>query len=475
MRDSRESIIKETGTKGKGKDAVKTISLFRDDVLSRRASELYFLERQLIAEGVGTDYDQKPWGLMYGAMEKSLGVSPKNFQMVYPFTSWNWATQNVGFISSAQYDFCSTVPQWSAVGNYSSSGDRFNFAYQQFLNIILPATSDPQLRAEITEAEEALTRATNEYTSTYNQARIIYQGDSSVVDNVPTFEEWLASPAGAGWNTQLAAKKVNMDQAQKNYNAVVAKANTPGLEDALEQFKNESFYSKLNDPNLSNFPAVPNWSIPISASKWVDNIKAGKGPAGGTIGFNNRDQSYDYSKTWAGGSLSIRKFFWSVKVGGKWERVTQFETDNELNVSIEMEAMDVISIQPSDWYNGPFVKSMAKGPFTRGYSPYGEDGTQAVFGEKGFINLLKTGMYVCYKPTFNITVSKSTFDSFYQKFEASTGIRIGPFTFEAKGGSTQSGWNASKEGSSFTGTSTSEEALIFGITIAELPNSSTNE
>jgi len=78
-------------------------------------------------------------------------------------------------------------------------------------------------------------------------------------------------------------------------------------------------------------------------------------------------------------------------------------------------------------------------------------------------------MYVGYKPTFTITVSQSTFKSFVEKFKTSIGLRIGPFTFNADGGSEKSGWNASQAGSSFTGTSTSDSPLILGVTIARLP------
>ena len=87
----------------------------------------------------------------------------------------------------------------------------------------------------------------------------------------------------------------------------------------------------------------------------------------------------------------------------------------------------------------------------KGYSAFGEDGTQAVFGEKSFFGLLKTGMYVGYKPTFTITTSKASFSKFSEKFKASTGLRIGPFTFEAEGGSEKAGWSLSESGQSFTG------------------------
>ncbi|NIK03300.1 hypothetical protein FHR53_000856 [Xanthomonas arboricola] len=435
------------------------VSLFRQTALQRRQADTGAL--------LAADYDQKPWGLLYRALTDAIGASPDNFQMVYPFTTWAWPLQQPGFIGSAQYDFCSTSPQWSAVGAFVSSGDRLNQAYQEFLNVIPAATDDASLRQQIKAADDAVTAASNGYTIAYNQARSVYQDE--VADNTPTFTDWLGSPAGAGWQTKIASTQTKMLQAQVTYNALVAQANTPGLGEAQKQMANQDFYAKLNDPALSKFPSVPNWSVAQSASEWVDAVQAGQGPAGATMGFSSRDASYDYSKTWAGGSANIRQLFWEVRVAGKWERINEFETDNELNVSVEFEALDLIQIQPSDWYNGPFVRSKRNGPFVKGYSAFGEDGTQAVFGEKGFFGLLKTGMYVGYKPTFTITTSKASFSKFSEKFRASTGLRIGPFTFEAEGGSEKAGWSLSESGQSFTGTTTSEQPLIVGVAISKLP------
>lgn len=361
------------------------------------------------------------------------------------------------------------MPQWSAVGAYVSSGDRFNQAYEQFLNVLVAQTDDPELRAKINTSEGVLTDATNEYTTAYNQAQSVYLDTPDGKQNKPPFTEWLGTPAGKGWQTKIGAAEFKMNQAQLNYNALVAQANTPGLSNAQSQFKNQDFYAKLNDPGLANFPKVPMWSVSQNASAWVDSIKAGQGPAGAVMGFTNRDSSYDFSKTWAGGSLSIEQVFWSVNVSGKWERITEFESDQELQVSIEFEAIDQITIQPADWYNGPFVRSMGDGPFVKGYSKYGGEGDKAVFGEKGFIGLLKAAMFVGYKPTFTIKTSQSSFRSFVEKFKASIGIRIGPFTINADGGIERSQWSYSEAGSTFTGTSTSETPLILGVTIARLP------
>ena len=464
-------VTKGNGSvQGKLNTQADAISLFKTQAPERRFLHNGRLEQRMKDLGAPSNYDQKPWGLLYKVLIDSLGTSPQNFQMIYPFTPWNWSTEVVGSIGSAQYDFCSTIPQWSAVGSYTSSGDRFNQAYQEFLNVIVAATDDPQLRIKIQEAYNVSTQASNDYITVQNQVTEAYHEDPNVVDNQPPFSKWLGSPAGKGWQSQMTRAETKMNQAQKNYDALVYQANTPGLSNAQAQFKNEDFYAKLNDPGLKEFPKVPNWSVSQNAQQWVDRVKAGQGPASAEMGFSNRDASYDYSQTWAKGSLSIKQFFWYVQVNGTWERVEEFESDNELNVSVQFEALDLIQIQPSDWYNSSFVRSKANGPFTRGYSADGGDGTQAVFGEKGFIGLLKTGMYVGYKPTFTITTSQSTFESFQEKFTAATGLRIGPFTFTASGGSEKSSWTASESGKSFTGTSTSETPMIIGISIAELPN-----
>jgi hypothetical protein len=78
-------------------------------------------------------------------------------------------------------------------------------------------------------------------------------------------------------------------------------------------------------------------------------------------------------------------------------------------------------------------------------------------------------MYVVYRPSFSIRVSHDTFTAFDQQFTASTGIRVGPFTFTAKGGADQAGWTASSTGMSFTGTTDSTEPFILGYTLKAMP------
>lgn len=430
----------------------------------RQMVRLQRLERKLAT----TNYDQTPWGLLYRALEQGMGIEPKNFQLIYPFVPWTWGVEDAGYIGTAQYDFCSTIPQWSAVGAYVSSGDRFHQSYKEFLNVIDPDTSDPDLRTKIDDARDDLTSAANNYNNTLSKAENAYQ--QSVPDNQPSFTEWLGTMAGVSWQIKIESGLKELQAAQNVLDSLVGQTHTPGLDEAIEQVNNTEFYSKLDNPQLQNFPQVPNYQVSINSRKWLDNVQAGSGPGSATISFSNRDTQYDFSQTWAKASASIKQLFWSVKVDGQWQSVQEFETDNSLSVSLNFTAVDQISIQPSDWYNGRFLRSKANGPFIRGYSAYGDDGTQAIFGQTGFVNLLKTSMWVCYKPSFSISVSESTYNFFSDKFKICTGIRIGPFNFDAEGGSTKAGWTTNSETRSFEGVSTSEVPLIFGCTIDVLPN-----
>jgi hypothetical protein len=85
------------------------------------------------------------------------------------------------------------------------------------------------------------------------------------------------------------------------------------------------------------------------------------------------------------------------------------------------------------------------------------------------MNLMKTGMFVAYQPKIGITLSQSAYNEFYQTWKASTGIRIGPFTFGGSTGSTENTWKKSESGLTLSADSTSNTPVIFGITVEQLP------
>ncbi|MCY1046839.1 hypothetical protein OV208_36380 [Corallococcus sp. bb12-1] len=422
--------------------------------------------RNLLAAQSDPGTQPSAWDLLYGAMVTGLGVKPQSFQLLYPFMQWTWPTTNAGYTSSAQYDFLATIPQWSAVGQYNSSGATFDGAYQQFLNDLATYTPDPQLQARITASYNDLAQATNQYQTDYNQAVQTYNADPSVVGNVPNFTTWLASGAGLPYNIKIQADAENQSQAQANYVNLVKQARNPNLTQALTAAVNPAYYTKLQDPNLAGNPPVPLWSLGTTMQQWVNTVQ-GQGGTPGSISFSNSQSQFDLRNTWAQGSLSVGSWFWQVNVNGSWNRVTEFESDSSLQCTISFKAWDTIAINPGPWYSG--VTQFKNGPFLTGYSAMPAEGMTNMFGEGGVVPVLKTGMLVGYQPTISVTVSQSTFNSFQEQWQASSGFSVGPFQFGGTTGGSQNAWTRSASGSTLTATSTSTVPLIFGVTVDTLP------
>lgn len=423
---------------------------------------------QVAVAGAPLAQNATSWSLLYGALINGLGLSAQNFQLIYPMMSWDWPTNNVGFTNAPQYDFCATIPQWSAVGAYISSGATFDSAYQQFLNTISLKTTNLQLQNQIDDAEDQLTQAAGKLQITSAQAEATY--NKSVTNNDPTFTEWLASPAGLGYGSQIESQTKIMKQAQAVLDELVTQQDTPNISDALDAMNSDIYRTSLVDPNLPNlssFPAVPSYSISKTSKQWTSQVQSGVG-TGGSLSFSNSNEGYDYSNTWAQTSASMGGWFWSVYDNGSWEQVTQFSTDSSLTCTISFAAWDIISITPSKWYSG--VSAFKNGPFKDGYTSFSQPGSKAyMFGEGGIVPCLKTGMLVGYQPTVVINVNMSTFNSFAQQWSTATGIQVGPFQFGGSGGGSQLKWTTNQSGMSLNMTSTSNVPLIFGVTVDVLP------
>jgi hypothetical protein len=403
------------------------------------------------------------WAILYGAMIGALGASPKSFQLVYPFTSWNWPTTNTGFTSAQQYDFCATIPQWSAVGQYTSSGATFDTSYQQFLNEIMLSTSNPQLAQQIVAAQNSLTQAANNLGTVQAQATLTYQ--AQVPGNVPSYTEWLGG-AGISYGVQISALTNQLIAAQNVYNALVNQQTTPNIAQALSAMANQNYYTKLVNSGLSGFPAAPAWDVSTTAAAWVQQVQGGGG-TGGSISFGNSSAAYNYSNTWAQGSASVGDWFWQVQAGGSWSQASVFQTDSSLTCNISFAAWDTIQITPSLWYSG--VVAFQNGPFQQGFTAYKQPGTNYAFGEGGLVPCLKTSMIVAYQPTVTITVSNATFQSFQSQWSAATGISVGPFSFSGQAGGSQLNWSQSGSNWSLKVASTSTVPVIIGVNVKTLP------
>lgn len=418
-----------------------------------------------VAAAPSASQNDTEWAILYGALLNSLGLSPQTFQLIYPMMSWNWPTNNLGFTNAAQYDFCATIPQWSAVGAYVSSGATFDNAYQQFLNLIALNTSNPTLQQQIASAQNNLTQISQNLQSVSAQALSVY--NSTVTNNNPSYTDWLGTPTGSSYASQINSLTTQQNQAQAVVTQLAKQQTTPNIANALTAYNNQAYYTKLSDPTLSTFPPVPGWSIAESAQQWVTQAQGGGG-TGNSISFSNSQAAYDYSKTWAQGSASVGAAFWSVYANGSWQRVNQFYSDSSLSCEISFAAWDTIPITPSKWYSG--TTAFRNGPFVPGYTATQQPGSNGyAFGQGGIVPAFKTAMLVCYQPTISISVSQSTYQSFFQQWSVAGGIQVGPFQIGGSGGGTQLNWSQSGSGMTAKVASTSNVPLIFGVTLAVQP------
>jgi hypothetical protein len=145
------------------------------------------------------------------------------------------------------------------------------------------------------------------------------------------------------------------------------------------------------------------------------------------------------------------------------------ESDKNVKATISVQSSTTVEVTPGDWYDGGFMKDLATGG-GQGYtiaSPYrATGGANALFGQGGLLSTRVSSLLVVYKPSFSITMSKSTYDKNVQKFNGSAGFRIGLFQFGGSGGNESTYTHSTSNGTTFTGESTSDYPLIIGVTVA---------
>jgi hypothetical protein len=405
------------------------------------------------------------WSLLYGAMIQGLSLDKSSFQLVYPFTSWTWPATAPGYISAAQYDFCATMPQWSGVGRYSSSGTRYNDSYGNFLSVLVAKLASPELQQEIAHQQNIVQLAKNNYDMAYAQATAAYLeavGDN----NLPTFTDWLGTPDGRPWADLLGLRWTDYEKEAKTLEALVDQSKDVALQQAMSAFKDPKTYVKYQDPGLSAFPQVPGWRASMSPAEWLQKVQAGEVPPA-EFTFSMKEPPYDYKQTWAGSSLPVTSPLFAAAEDGVWQPLTPEQEEQIQTVTVSLKAWSQLDILPYDWYSPSFVVARSEGPFLTGYSGY-PDGSSPVYlwGEGGAMELKKTAMMVAAQPSFYITLVDGA-DAHALLPKAMTGFRVGPLVQETDNVQTWSDGRIALRSS--TSSTSVEVPQIFGVVVEVLP------
>ncbi len=410
------------------------------------------------APGAGA---QTTWDSMYAAVVQQFGLDPATFQLVYPYTLYNWPPNNPGFINAAEYDFCSTIPQWSTVGKYISSGAGFDTAYQQFLNLVVPSSLTAQQQSQLDAAYNAVQAAASQYNGDYAAAAAAYQSQTS--ENQPTMSEWLASPAGASYAASLQADQSRLQPLQQAYANLIAGFASTQLASAQAAMISPANWLYLSNPVLGSLPPVPGWSL-------------GSRGAHPTAVAAARQRSFTFANLTASSPRILRSAgaasvaarpaepFWRVLQGAAWRNLPQLEADPSTVCTIQFSSWQTLPVNTGGWYSG--VSAFANGPFRPGWSaqPNGTDSN--IFGPGGLLPLLKTALLVGYNPTCTVSTSAATASAAATVLAAAQGFGIGAFEFVGSNAPGASGW-FQVSGQQIQGAAAA--AVIFGVLVRTLP------
>jgi len=385
-------------------------------------------------------------------------------------------------MSPAAYQIVSAVPNWSAIGSYATADARFFSSYGQiFQNVTWKVSPDQDaaqhdLQSTVNMRQRELDDATASVNSSYLQQK--QNGGVIFQSKYPDSETWLAGPGAALWGRVVAAETAfNLAVAQLT--ALQKSAMPDTLQNAQEALK-----MPTGSPAGSETPRgwtivkdsggtqqwQPSYTIGKSGEDWRAELS--KGTQGAfSVSLNASESTSDFAKSWAGGNAGYDAVFWGVSAGGGWQKMDLTTTDKSVTARIRVKSSTIVDVTPGEWYDGGFMRQLAKGggsgwTINPPWVAKGGEGSKSLFGRHGLLSARVSGLVVAYQPGFEISMSEATFKQNSQKFEASAGLRIGPFHFGGHGGHESNYTKRTTGGTAFVGGSTATDPLIIGVLVA---------
>lgn len=425
---------------------------------------------------------------VYEGLFNAMQLDGVAVQLIATPQSFNWGVAPTGQMDPVGYQIISGMPLWSPLGNYSSQDAQFFSAVKSLLGHVTFKLSPEQMdnQKRLQDDCNAKSNAMTKANSDMNQAYLSSKQNGGVIfaSKYPDIGAWLSNaPEAAAYNkaiknatdAYLRAIDLKME---------LEKAAMPReLQDAIDLMSYPP-----GDPASSTAPVgwtkvpggdgilrwQPEWKVGGSGRDWRAELSQGSAGAF-SIDLNSADQSEDFKHSWAGGSAGLQTPFWGISGGGGWDKSDMFSQDSSVKVRVSVKSSTRVKVTPGDWYPGGFLSNLAKstqGPGGQGYSivaPWvanGGQGSSSLFGQYGLAGTRVAELIVVSKPSFEITMSANTYQQNKQKFEASGGLRIGPFTFGGSGGHESSFTKSTSTANTFSGGSTSEDPQIIGVVVA---------
>lgn len=120
------------------------------------------------------------WRAMYDAFCNVLGTSPDDFQLLYPFLDWDWATAPLGYTDASQQFFLDNLPEWSPIGRFQR-GSLLSNAYRVWLDTLIE--------------DEMVRRAKSDYGNSNYYTLVLDDNNPTLpapgYAEIPSYASWL--------------------------------------------------------------------------------------------------------------------------------------------------------------------------------------------------------------------------------------------------------------------------------------------
>lgn len=417
-------------------------------------------------------------------LAKLAGQGISNFQLLGSPINFSWPVAPMGQTALQAQQLADMMPKWSPVGTLQPGDASFFSAYRRVMGLVQFKVS-PDKQGSLQGLADQYTKANNDLQSVSTGMNSAFQtarqngGEGFTALYPAGITDWLKGP-GSTFVQQMAALTTAVKSLGDQYAAFMTDFGTdPTL---MDDFK------LMATPTVAVSAAAPSgWTKVANADgslSWAPLYNLGKTGqdwraqlASGTQGafeltLDASKSSSDLEHTWAGAEFKVDTFFWGVSGSSSWDRLTQLETDNSVTASIKVKSSTIVPVTAGAWYDTGLMRNLALSKLADGVSlvppwtPTGNAGDSCVFGSTGLLAARVNGLVVVYQPSYSITMASSTYDLFHQRIEAKAGVRIGPFTFGGQGGNEQTKVSTTGNRTTLTSTSTSNDPLIIGVTVA---------
>ena len=406
------------------------------------------------------------WAQTFSKVESILSGGA-TFQLVFPFIDWTWSIPPPGYIDPTAYSILSQIPSWSAIGRYSPSPKDLHSSYLNMIAKCPKLVVSPEKQQQLIEAEDHINKTQATLEQTQNAAYLAFQNAQKTPPGVPPpkYEEWIES---SGWSTKIKADKSVYESAVKTMLLIVAQQH-PAYEEAINAATPPSDPYKPKPGFLKcTINGQDEWRAGFTVADgqdWISQLTRGGGQPL-HLSLDTSSSSSAIKESWAKGATGYGSSFFGVYANGEWKDMNLTREDSSVTIEINIEAVTQVPVRAGSWYNSGYLDVLAKANYWN--PPYTTTGGQSpVFGEGGILPLTIVSMVCGYKVGFKINMSSSTYSRHSSEFQASGGIRIGPFHIGGGYRTSTDTWEHNTDGGSFSGESKADYPFILGFVVSQ--------